>query len=263
MLNERLSEGQCCRYVIISADDFGISPEVNRAILKSFTDGFISSASIMANMPSFGMACRMAHQFDLTDKIGVHLNLSEGRPLSKTLLNCKRFCRANGLFRRKINGLVFLDSEEKKAIKEELDAQIQKCIDNGIRPAYIDSHHHYHTEWAVNKIVAELAFDHNITAVRIAFNCLNKRNILKKFYRYSVNLRLRSKGLARTAYFGTASEINRDIKNICGSIEIMVHPVLATGGIIVNKEDGQKLQSIQEHFLPWNHSGPKILYTKE
>lgn len=39
--------------LIINADDFGISNDVNRAILQSFQEGLISSATIMTNMPGF------------------------------------------------------------------------------------------------------------------------------------------------------------------------------------------------------------------
>jgi len=43
----------------VNADDFGMSPRINHAILQAFENGLISSATIMANMPAFEDACQI------------------------------------------------------------------------------------------------------------------------------------------------------------------------------------------------------------
>ena len=45
--------------VIINADDFGASGIRNKAIVDSFSKGFISSTTIMANMLNFDGACEL------------------------------------------------------------------------------------------------------------------------------------------------------------------------------------------------------------
>ena len=42
---------------IINADDLGLSAEVNQAIVISFRNAWINSASLMANTPGFDEAC--------------------------------------------------------------------------------------------------------------------------------------------------------------------------------------------------------------
>ncbi|AEB07287.1 YdjC family protein [Coriobacterium glomerans PW2] len=46
--------------LIINADDFGYSAGINHGILDAFTEGILTSATLMANMPGFDMAADMA-----------------------------------------------------------------------------------------------------------------------------------------------------------------------------------------------------------
>ena len=56
--------------IIINADDFGYNATVNRAIIKSFQRGLISSSSLMANMPGFEDAIGLVRE---------HRNEDDGR----------------------------------------------------------------------------------------------------------------------------------------------------------------------------------------
>src|ERR1700753_2195819 len=77
--------------LIINADDFGLSSIVNRAILVSMEKGLVTSTSIMANMPGFDHAIGLVRVHSkLAGRVGVHLNLTEGQPLSKPILGCSR-----------------------------------------------------------------------------------------------------------------------------------------------------------------------------
>jgi len=70
------------RRVIINADDFGLCDGVNKAVAQAHTDGVLTSATIMANMPAADEAVKIAKKLPNLG-VGVHLNLTEGRPLSK------------------------------------------------------------------------------------------------------------------------------------------------------------------------------------
>src|SRR5712672_1191198 len=87
------------RKIIVNADDFGMSAEVNRAIVEAFENNVISSTTLMANMPGFDEACELAHRHRLVSKIGLHLNLTSGYPLSSPIRRCARLCDTNGMFR--------------------------------------------------------------------------------------------------------------------------------------------------------------------
>jgi len=68
--------------IVINADDFGLCSGVNRAVAQAHTDGVLTSATIMANMPAAAEAVEIARKLPGLG-IGVHLNLTEGWPLSQ------------------------------------------------------------------------------------------------------------------------------------------------------------------------------------
>ncbi len=223
------------RRIIINADDFGYSSAINRAILTAFQEGLISSTTIMANMPGFEEACAMAKQHDLNRKIGVHLNLTEGPPLTHGIRRCPRFCDADGRFRE--SGLkrpIFrLSTAEKAAVEEELRSQIQHVIDGGIQPTHFDSHHHVHTEWPIGAIVIRLAKQFGVPAVRLSANFRRNASLLKRVYKAMYNRRVARHGLAKTRYFGALADFEC-VAGKTGDVEAMVHPKTGSNGEIVD-----------------------------
>src|SRR5580692_7283502 len=130
--------------IIINADDFGYSAPVNEAIVKSFRQLLINSTSLMANMPGFEDAINQLRTNPfLSNRVGLHLNLTEGDPLSEEIKKCPRFCDATGGFAyKRRHPLFFLTATEQKAVYEEMKAQIEKMVSAGIYPTHLDSHHH-------------------------------------------------------------------------------------------------------------------------
>ncbi len=161
------------RRVIINADDFGLCSGVNRAVVQAHTDGVLTSATIMANMPAFREAV------DLTKKlpnlgVGVHLNISDGRPLSSNE-RIHRLLDSEGQFALSPSKLALLSmaaNQIKKTIRTEFASQIQLVIDNGIKPTHLDSHKHIHCFPVIFSIVCDLASYFKIPAVRFAFEPL-------------------------------------------------------------------------------------------
>ncbi len=153
--------------IIINADDFGISIGVNKAVAQAHTDGVLTSTTIMANMPAAYEAVKIAKQLpDLG--LGVHLNLFEGRPLSKNgSVDC--LLDDDGSFALTPAELSLLSIARRKirnAIRTELAAQIQWVIDNGLKPTHLDSHKHIHSFPSIFPIVCGLARRFEIAAIR-------------------------------------------------------------------------------------------------
>jgi chitin disaccharide deacetylase len=69
------------KQLIVNADDFGMAPGVNRAILEAHRTGIVTSTSLLANGAAFDEAAAAARATP-TLAVGVHLNLTQGRPLS-------------------------------------------------------------------------------------------------------------------------------------------------------------------------------------
>ena len=137
--------------IVINADDLGKSSNVNRAILESFERGLVTSATIMANMAGFEEACAMLRARGLEDRVGVHLNVAEGLPLTDPIRRCPRLCPAGRLC---LAGTCWrLTPDEAMAIELELATQIEAALKAGIRPSHLDSHLHAHTHWPICTIV--------------------------------------------------------------------------------------------------------------
>ncbi|MHC4658216.1 MAG: carbohydrate deacetylase, partial [Planctomycetota bacterium] len=155
--------------VVINADDFGLCEGVNRAVAQAYTDGVLTSATIMANMPAAEEAVRIAKELPALG-VGVHLNLTDGRPLSQQA-GLQSLLDADGRFSCSPTKLAFFSlagPKTRNAIRTELAAQIQWVIDNGLNPTHLDSHKHFHAFPVVFSIVCQLARRFEIPAIRFA-----------------------------------------------------------------------------------------------
>jgi chitin disaccharide deacetylase len=223
--------------VIINADDFGYSKEVNNAICNSFDNGIISSTTLLVNMPGFKDAIEKINTNPLIkNNVGLHINLVEGFPLSDLIKKQKRFCDQSGKFAYQRNQAVFsLHADEKKAIEFEVKAQIERALDQGITISHVDSHHATHTEWSISKIILNVLGDYQIEKIRIARNLGAQRGRMKEMYKFAFNSYLRFKKFKGVDFFGDLEDFfysfrNRDFDK--KSIEIMVHPVAVENGIV-------------------------------
>lgn len=157
------------RLLVVNADDFGLTESVNRGILEAHTRGILTSTTILANGAAFDSAAALARQApDLG--VGVHLNLTEGRPVASpaevsSLLNEHgRFLRsAAALMRKVLTGRLRADE-----IERELSAQIEKVQRADIRVTHLDGHKHVHMLPGILPVVLRVAQRYGIPAMRWA-----------------------------------------------------------------------------------------------
>ena len=64
------------KYLIVSADDFGQSPGINRGIIEAHERGIVTSTSLMTRWPAAGEAAIYAREHPKLS-IGLHLDLGE------------------------------------------------------------------------------------------------------------------------------------------------------------------------------------------
>jgi chitin disaccharide deacetylase len=133
--------------LIINADDFGLAPGVNRAIVELQQAGALSSATLMANGPYFSPAVYMAFaQPGLA--VGCHVVLVDGSP-------CLRAGEVPSLldplgsssFRITVGSFVadlLRGRIREKEIEAEAVAQIRRIQSSGLTVSHIDSHKHLH-----------------------------------------------------------------------------------------------------------------------
>jgi predicted glycoside hydrolase/deacetylase ChbG (UPF0249 family) len=100
-------------HCIVNADDFGMSAAVNEAISLSFDRGLISSASMLSTGHCFESAVEIVDTMQLHGRIGVHLKLVEGTPLTSGTLACGRLVR-EGRFDHQLTATSLTVSDEER-----------------------------------------------------------------------------------------------------------------------------------------------------
>jgi hopanoid biosynthesis associated protein HpnK len=155
------------RQLIVNADDFGLTEQVSRGILDAHREGIVTSTTLMANGGAFDTAVSVAHsEYDLG--IGVHLNLTEGTPVSPasnipTLVD--RQGRLHLSPHRLAQGIVTRQVSLAE-VETELRQQIRKVLGAGILPTHLDGHKHVHVMPGVSDIVVRLAQEFLIPSIR-------------------------------------------------------------------------------------------------
>lgn len=212
--------------IIVNADDFGRTESINDSIIYAFERGFINRTTMMVNMPYVEEAVKIANEKNILDKVGLHLTLDEGYPLTEDIKNIDLFCDKNGCFNGKfrMSKKYFLslnDSYVRKKCEEEIFSQLHCYKSLGLSSFHIDSHHHVHTIPSILKIVLPLAKETGFKSMRIRFN-MQKTGFLKSFYTNKINKYI-SKYFETSDYFCDSSFVTKK-PNDSLTYEIMCHP---------------------------------------
>lgn len=156
------------RRLIVNADDLGWSVAVTSGIIQAHREGIVTSATVMANAPGAGDALERARREAPALALGLHLNLTEGRPLAPPRKIAPLVDRGGG-FRRSLLRLFVrarLSAEVRSAARLELEAQVLWARGHGLEPSHLDGHKHVHMYPALVPTVIELARSHGIRAIR-------------------------------------------------------------------------------------------------
>ncbi len=220
---------------IINADDFGMDESGSRAIIEAFNRKLITSTTMCANGLNYEMACCLARNEGIDDRIGIHLNLTEGIPLTESIKNDPFFCNKNGVFHGKIDRLRHLNKEQKKEVYNELTAQIKRMRASGIMITHADSHHHIHTAIFIAPVMICVLKKAGIRKIRPHRN-IGRMRMYKKIGKRIYNLWLRLNDFKTVDYFGSLDDIlyskNRKYNHI---YEIMVHPQYDKNNVLIDK----------------------------
>jgi len=99
------------KWLIVTADDFGITSGINRGIIQAHREGILTSTSLMVDRPACEQAAALGRACG-TLSVGLHLELDPGKP---------------------------------ERIHEEIERQLGRFFQlAGARPTHVDSHHDVH-----------------------------------------------------------------------------------------------------------------------
>ncbi len=138
------------RRLIVNADDFGLTPGVSAGILSAHRHGIVSSTTLLATAAID--AEQLAALRDSGLGVGIHVNLTLGRPLS----GARSLTEIDGRFVRDPSRAAARASE--RDVEREVSAQLEKFVSLMRRaPTHLDTHHHVGLLAPVAEVVLDAA----------------------------------------------------------------------------------------------------------
>ncbi len=167
--------------LIVTGDDFGLSPAVNRAIVLAHQQGLLTGASLMVGGPAAAEAIALARAHPRL-AVGLHLVLCQGRSTLPP-------DRIPGLVDRQgyfatspvLAGIrYFFVRSLHPQLRREIEAQLQAFSATGLVLSHVDGHLNLHLHPAVLPILLELADEYGIRAMRLPLDDLRATLALDK-----------------------------------------------------------------------------------
>jgi chitin disaccharide deacetylase len=154
--------------LIINADDFGLSKEVNRAVIRAFQEGVLTSCSLMVTGEAFEEAVCLARE-NPGLAVGIHLVTVSGRSalppseipaLVDSSSHFSNSARAAGL-------KYFFSKQARSQLCQELAAQFERFLTTGLPCSHIDGHLHMHVHPVILKAAIELGIHNKVKRMRV------------------------------------------------------------------------------------------------
>jgi hopanoid biosynthesis associated protein HpnK len=164
----RASRHARARAVIVTADDFGASPEANAGILRAHRDGILTATSLMVAGAACGEAVEIARDCPNLD-VGLHLVVCMGA----SVLGAARLRGiVDGAGRFGDNPVAcgmryFFSRRARTLLRDEIRAQIEAHLSMIGRLNHIDGHLNFHVHPAIADILVEFCVEYRVPAMRV------------------------------------------------------------------------------------------------
>ena len=133
--------------LIVTADDFGYSHEVNAAVRRAHREGILGFASLMVLRPAAAEAAAIAKE-EPGLGVGLHLELCADEP-------------------EKAGLRYFFDAKARAGVEGEIRRQIEALLAFGIKPTHVDGHINIHIHPVIFPALCRLAREYGIPRVRV------------------------------------------------------------------------------------------------
>jgi predicted glycoside hydrolase/deacetylase ChbG (UPF0249 family) len=230
------------RRLVVNADDFGFTRDVNAGIIEAYERGILTATTLMAEGEAFEDAVRLAGEHPGLD-IGVHLTLVGMPGLPASLAGCTTAVYSGQL-----------------DVYEIFAGQVRKVLAAGIRPTHVDTHKHTHLLPPVLRAVCTVAEEFGIGWVRSPGDfpfSYGRKGLVSRVMRWrrrAMRRTIAEAGLRTTdaftgfAWTGTFTE--KDLARLLpalpeGVTELMCHPG-RLGGELEGANTRLKASRVQE-----------------
>lgn len=190
-------EGRQTKRLIVNGDDFGLSPQVNAAIIQAHQNGILTNTSLMVTGAAWQEAVALA-QATPSLQVGVHLTLVQGRAvLSHQQIPALTDQHGNFLNNPTQAGLrYFFSPRARTQVRDECRAQLERFLATGLPLTHIDGHVNIHMHPVVLDSLLSLVEEFRVRAIRLTredLSCslsLDPRHSLRKRWESFVFSRL-------------------------------------------------------------------------
>ena len=224
------------RKTTVNADDFGASSSITDSIIEFLKMNYCDTTTVMINMDDYKKTFLIAQKAGVVDRVGLHLNITKGNPITQKIKESKAFCVDGkfGIYKtKKINRFV-LNKHDRIVLEQELRAQIERYIHIGYKGMTIDSHQGVHMDWPVYPIVIQLAEEYGFKKIRRSPNLTD--SLSRKIIRLPYDIALKHSRIKTSKYMGSIYDYKRKIKDLdenC-TVEIMTHPQIKNDVVYVD-----------------------------
>lgn len=156
------------KFLIVTADDFGLHEAVNEAVEQASRAGVLTAASLMVAAPAAADAIRRARKLpDL--RVGLHLVLAEGRAmLAPDLIPGLADPAGRMNDRMFVNGVrFFVFPALRRQLEAEIHAQFSAFARTGLTLDHVNVHKHFHLHPTLLTILLRIGRDFGVPAVRV------------------------------------------------------------------------------------------------
>lgn len=158
------------RRLIVTADDFGLSVEVNEAVEEAHRHGVLTGASLLVAGAAAGDAIRRARRLP-TLGLGLHLALYDASPAAPPAA-VPGLLGADGALGERpgaTGAAIALSPALRRQVRREVAAQFEACARTGLPIRHLDGHWHCHEHpWVLSMAIA-IGRPLGLRTVRIPF----------------------------------------------------------------------------------------------
>jgi chitin disaccharide deacetylase len=154
--------------LIVTADDFGLAPEVNAAVETAHKNGILTAASLMIGAPAAADAADRARRMPSL-KVGLHIVLTDGYPVSPAS-RLPNLVDKFGRFRSDMarsSVRIFLDPTVRRQVAYEIAAQFEAFLATGLQLDHVDCHKHWHLHPTIAGLILDIGQRYGMTALRV------------------------------------------------------------------------------------------------
>jgi len=175
------------RRLIVNADDFGMSEEVNEAVIRAYKEGVLTSTSLMVTGAAFEQAVKLATE-NPGLAVGIHLVTVVGKSvLSHAQIPSLVDREGNFSNNPMAAGLKYYFSPRaRRELRRELAAQFEKFHSTGLPLSHIDGHLHLHVHPVIFNAALDLGAKYGARRMRVPSEerrlalAFDRANLLRK-----------------------------------------------------------------------------------